>query len=55
MAKSGARVTILDATGAVLADSLNVADASEKSANGPEVQDAWAKDAGNRWTGNGKL
>jgi two-component system phosphate regulon sensor histidine kinase PhoR len=43
MAKSGARVTILDASGGVLADSSNVADASEKSVSGPEVQEALAK------------
>jgi two-component system phosphate regulon sensor histidine kinase PhoR len=46
MAKSGARVTLLDATGAVLADSSSAADASEKPANGPEVQDALAKGVG---------
>jgi two-component system phosphate regulon sensor histidine kinase PhoR len=46
MAKSGARVTILDASGGVLADSSNVAEASEKSARGPEVQEALAKGAG---------
>lgn len=46
MAKSGARVTIFDASGRVLADSSSAADASEKPANGPEVQEALAKGAG---------
>jgi two-component system phosphate regulon sensor histidine kinase PhoR len=46
MAKSGARVTLLDATGAVLADSSSAADASERPANGPEVQDALAQGVG---------
>jgi len=46
MAKSGARVTIFDASGGVQADSSSGADASEKPANGPEVQDALAKGFG---------
>ena len=46
MAKSGAHVTILVRVGGVLADSSNVAKASEKSAGGPEVQEAFANGAG---------
>jgi len=46
MAKSGARVTIFDASGGVLADSSSVADASEKRANEPEVQEGLTKGAG---------
>lgn len=46
LAKSGARVSIFDATGAVLADSSKAADLSEKPANGLEVQEAFAKGTG---------
>jgi two-component system phosphate regulon sensor histidine kinase PhoR len=46
MAKSGARVTIFNAGGGVLADSSSAADASEKPANESEVREALAKGAG---------
>jgi two-component system phosphate regulon sensor histidine kinase PhoR len=49
LGKSGARVTILDSSGSVLADSASVANAaSEATANqtGPEVQEAFANGAG---------
>jgi two-component system phosphate regulon sensor histidine kinase PhoR len=46
MAKSGARVTIFDASGGLLADSSSAADTPEKPANEPEVQEALAKGAG---------
>jgi two-component system, OmpR family, phosphate regulon sensor histidine kinase PhoR len=46
MAKSGARVTIFDAGGAIIADSSSVAEAPEKPANGPDVQEALAKGTG---------
>ncbi len=46
MAKSGARVTLVDATGRVLTDSSNIADAAENSANWPEVQEAFVGGAG---------
>jgi two-component system, OmpR family, phosphate regulon sensor histidine kinase PhoR len=49
LGKSGARVTILDSSGNVLADSASVANAaSEATANqtGPEVQEAFANGAG---------
>lgn len=46
MAKSGARVTIFNGSGGVLADSSSAVDASENPANGPEVQEALAKGFG---------
>ena len=46
MAKSGARVTILEGSGRVLADSSSVADATANHPSWPEVQSAFAKGAG---------
>jgi two-component system phosphate regulon sensor histidine kinase PhoR len=46
MAKSGARVTIIDSTGRVLADSAADAAAMENHANRPEIQQAMAKGRG---------
>ena len=45
-ARSGARVTIIDNTGRVLADSAADAEKMENHANRPEVQDAFARGAG---------
>jgi len=46
MAKSGARVTIIDASGQVLADSENSASDAERSSDSPEVQQALANGTG---------
>ncbi len=46
MAKSGARVTIIDASGQVFADSANSASDVEKPADWPEVQQALANGSG---------
>jgi two-component system, OmpR family, phosphate regulon sensor histidine kinase PhoR len=45
-ARSGARVTIIDHTGRVLADSAADAEKMENHANRPEVQDAFARGTG---------
>ena len=46
MAKTGARVTLVDAAGRVLTDSSSVADATENPASWPEVQEAFANGTG---------
>ena len=46
MAKSGARVTVIDASGGVLADSANGAGDPEKPSDWPEVQQALANGVG---------
>jgi len=46
MAQSGARVTIIDASGQVLADSANSASDAEKPADWPEVQQALVNGTG---------
>jgi two-component system phosphate regulon sensor histidine kinase PhoR len=46
MAKTGARVTLVDAAGRVLTDSSSVADTTENPASWPEVQEAFANGTG---------
>ncbi len=46
MAQSGARVTVIDSSGAVLADSAQNSKASAQGVNGPEVQQAFANGQG---------
>jgi two-component system, OmpR family, phosphate regulon sensor histidine kinase PhoR len=46
MAKSGARVTVLNAGGAVLADSAQISNATSDRSHGPEIQQALATGQG---------